>query len=43
MPGVEPSTMKPVKALLAGILGSEAVRANTKYQLANPPLVIHIF
>lgn len=35
--------MKPVNALLAGVLGSRSVRANTKYQLATPPLVIHIF
>ena len=35
--------MKPVRALLAGHLGSGLVRAKTKYQLAKPPLVIHIF
>lgn len=35
--------MNPVKALLAGAFGSGFVRANTKYQLATPPFVIHIF
>lgn len=46
-PGVTPghsrSTMKPVNALLAGAFGSGLVLARTKYQLATPPLVIHIF
>lgn len=40
-PGESPSTIKPEKALPAGALGS--VLAKTKYQLAWPPLVIHIF
>jgi len=30
-PGVSASTIKPVKALLAGHLGSESVRASRKY------------
>lgn len=30
-PGVSLSTINPVKALLAGALGSGFVRANTKY------------
>ena len=42
MPGVLASRMKPVKALPADILGSELVRARTKYQFATEPLVIHI-
>jgi hypothetical protein len=41
IPGVSRGTMNPVKALPAGALSS--VLASTKYQLANPPLVIHIF
>lgn len=40
MPGVSAGTMKPVKALPAFALSS--VLASTKYQLATPPLVIHI-
>lgn len=31
MPGVSRSTIKPVKALLAGAFGSGFVRASTKY------------
>ena len=41
MPGVSASTMKPVKAEPAFLVGS--VFASTKNQLATPPLVIHIF
>lgn len=33
-PGVSRSTMKPVRALLAGAFGSGFVRAKTKYQFA---------
>ena len=43
IPGVSLSTMNPVKALPADVFGSSAVRAKTKYQLAWPPFVIHIF
>jgi hypothetical protein len=42
-PGVSLSTMKPVKALAGEHFGSGLVRAKTKYQLATPPFVIHIF
>lgn len=41
-PGVSRSTMNAVNALLAGAFGSGFVRAKRKYQLATPPLVIHI-
>ena len=40
MPAESPSTMKPVNA--APVLADESVFASTKYQLATPPLVIHI-
>ena len=43
IPGVLRSTKNPVRALLAGTLGSGLVLAKTKYQLAWPLLVIHIF
>ena len=39
-PGVVASTTNPVNALLVLALGS--VLARTKYQLATPPLLIHI-
>ncbi|RMZ93343.1 hypothetical protein BpHYR1_050534 [Brachionus plicatilis] len=42
-PSVSASTIKPVNAFEAGHLGSEFVLARTKYQLAYPPFVIHIF
>ena len=42
-PGVSRSTIKPVNAFPVGVLGSLSVLARTKYQLATPPFVIHIF
>ena len=42
-PGESASTMNPVNAFPADTPGSGFVRASTKYQLAFPPFVIHIF
>lgn len=42
-PGKSLSTIKPENAFEAGAFGSGFVRANTKYQFATPPFVIHIF
>jgi len=41
-PGESASTINPLRALCDGV-ASSAVLANTKYQCATPPFVIHIF